>query len=259
VLIRREPAPQLRGHVSSYYGFSEDTGAPTRRREGPGADAVVIVTFEHEWLIDDARHTSFVAGLYDEQVTTEHPGRSYGMQLNLAPLSAHGMLRLPMHTLAHRTVPLEDVLGGTSLVERLHDADAWPARFEILDGALTKLLAHAPPPSPGIAWAWKRLRETDGRARIGELAGELGWSRKRLVARFREEIGLPPKTVARLLRFEHARALAERPERPDWARIAVECGYYDQSHLINDFRAVTGLTPREYAETFFQDTASSAA
>jgi AraC-like DNA-binding protein len=66
---------------------------------------------------------------------------------------------------------------------------------------------------------------------------------------------LPPKTAARLLRFEHARGLAERVKAPDFARIAVETGYYDQSHLINEFRSFTGRTP----ETFFQDTGAAVA
>jgi AraC-like DNA-binding protein len=238
--------------VSSYYGFREETGRPIRRREGPGADVVVILTFDEEWLIDDARHRSFIAGLHDAQVTTEHPGRSYGMQVNVVPTTAHMLLGLPMDSLARRTVPLEDVLGKEAelLVERLYELPDWASRFELLDGFLTARLADARPPSSGVAWAWQRLRESNGSVAIGALAEELGWSRKRLVARFRHEVGLPPKTVARLLRFEHARELAERPDRPDWARIAVECGYYDQSHLINDFRAVTGRTP----ETFLQDT-----
>jgi transcriptional regulator GlxA family with amidase domain len=73
-----------------------------------------------------------------------------------------------------------------------------------------------------------------------------------LVARFRDEIGLPPKAVARLLRFERAGELAGTMP---WAELAFECGYYDQSHLINEFRAITGRTP----VTFVQDAAMSAA
>jgi AraC-like DNA-binding protein len=61
--------------------------------------------------------------------------------------------------------------------------------------------------------------------------------------------------VARLLRFERARALTEQATDPDWTRIALEAGYYDQSHMINDFRAVTGRTPA----TFFQDMAADGA
>jgi AraC-like DNA-binding protein len=75
------------------------------------------------------------------------------------------------------------------------------------------------------------------------------------VASFREEVGLPPKTIARLLRFERARELAALAEQPDWPRIALASGYYDQSHLINEFRRVTGRTP----VTFFQDQRAAAA
>ena len=64
-----------------------------------------------------------------------------------------------------------------------------------------------------------------------------------------------PKRAARLLRFERARELAEAAERPDWARVAVEAGYYDQSHLINEFREITGRPPA----TFLQDGATQAA
>ena len=249
-MIRRAPAAALRGHVSSYYGFREQTGAPLTRREGPGAEVVVILAFEEDWLIDGERRTSFVGGLRNDQVTTEHQGRSYGMQLNLVPTSAYRVLGVPMNALAHRTVPLEDVLGDAFPVERLAEVD-WPERFELLDAALAKRLGEATGSSE-VEWAWHRLSTTHGRIPIAELARELGWSRKRIVARFREEVGLTPKAAARLLRFERARELAGTLP---WAEIAFDCGYYDQSHLINDFRAVTGRSP----ETFLQDAERAAA
>jgi AraC-like DNA-binding protein len=253
--IRRDPAPRLRGLVTGYYGFREETEGPIRRREGPGSDIVVVVSFGEHWLIDDARHTSFAAGLHETQVTTEHGGRSFGMQLNLAPPAAHVLFRVPLHTLAHRTVPLDDVLCEPSLVDRLYESGDWEARFALLDRVLARRLADAPPPSRELVWSWQRLCETHGGVAVQTLAAELGWSRRRLVARFRDEIGLPPKAVARLLRFEHARELAERAERPDWAQIAIASGYYDQPHLINEFRRITDRTP----VTFFQDADAAAA
>jgi AraC-like DNA-binding protein len=254
--VRREPAPYLEGQVSSYYAFREAGPAPIRRREGPGVDVVVVLAFTDGWRIDDQRHASFVAGLYERQVLTENGGSADGMQINLSPLAAHRLLRLPMRTLAHRTVALEDVFGSEAglLVERLAELED-AARFELLDSLLSERLAASKSPDAGVAWALGRLEATHGRVPVAALAGELGWSRKRLVARFQEQVGLPPKAVARLLRFEHARELGARPDRPSWAEIALECGYYDQSHLINEFRAVTGRTP----VTFFQDTAAAAA
>jgi AraC-like DNA-binding protein len=253
--VASQPAPELRGRVSRYHGFVEATGEPLRRREGPGVDVVVVLSFAHEWVVDDASLTSFVGGLHDRQVTTEHAGRSYGIQIDLAPPAARALFRIPMHELAQRTVPLEDVLPDRTLVERLADAPDWPGRFRLLDAVLARRFAEAEPAPREIEWAWRRLHETHGRLAIAALAQELGWSRKRIVARFREQVGLPPKTVARVMRFERARQLAAASTRPDWARIAAECGYYDQSHLTRDFRAVTGRPPA----TFFQDAVSAAA
>jgi AraC-like DNA-binding protein len=249
------PSPVLAGKVSGYYGFRETKPEPVRRREGPRRDVVLIVSFGEEWTIDGERFTSFAAGLHDRQVTTEHGGRSFGMHIDLAPPAAYTLFGLPLHTLARRKVPLEEVVDEPFLVERLHDEHDWGGRFRLLDEVLARRLAAGRPASAGVTWAWQRLFETGGRVRVGTLAEQLGWSRKRIVTRFREEVGLPPKAAARLLRFERARALAERTQRPDWVRIAAECGYYDQSHLINEFRAVTGLTPA----TFFQDTVAPAA
>jgi AraC-like DNA-binding protein len=249
--IRQAPAAPLAGRVTSYYGFEEETPEPVRQREGPGADVVVILTFEEHWLIDGERHTSFVGGLYERQVTTEHPGRSLGMQVNLDPLAARALVGAPLHELANLTVPLDEILHAPFLVVRLAGARDWDSRFALLDETLAPRLADARP-SGEVAWAWQRLRQTQGRIAIGELAAELGWSRKRIVARFRDEIGLPPKAVARLLRFEHARELAGTMS---WGELAFECGFSDQSHLIGEFRRVTGRTP----ETFLQDTVAQAA
>jgi AraC-like DNA-binding protein len=247
--VSQAPAPALRGLVSGYYGWRERTLHAVRRREGPGTDVVVVLSFDEEWLIDGRRLTSFVAGLHDRQVTTEHGGRSYGMQVNLAPPAARVLFDLPLHSLAGLAVPLEEVVDEPFLVERLHGAGSWDARFRLLDAVLTKRFAGADEPSPEVDWAWRQLVEAESRAGVGALANELGWSRKRIVARFRDEVGLPPKALARVARFERAKRLAEAEERPNWARIAVESGYYDQSHLSNEFRRITGRTPA----TFFQD------
>jgi AraC-like DNA-binding protein len=251
--VRGRVGEALRGKVSAYHGFREEASGPVSRLEGPGSHVVVIVSFGDEWSIDGDRLCSFVGGLRDRQVATRHEGRSHGIQIDLSPPAAHRLFALPLHELAYRQVPLEDVLDEPFLSERLHDAGEWGARFRLLDDVLARRLTGSTPCD--IDWAWTRLVQTDGAVRISDLARELGWSRKRIVARFREEVGLTPKRAARLLRFERARALAETAARPDWARIAREAGYYDQAHLINEFRSVTGRTP----ETFFQDSVAPAA
>ena len=259
------PAAGLRDLVGRYYGFCDETGRTTRRREGPGPEVVVILSFGNEWRIGGALDatprleplTSFVGGLRDTSVITEHDGQAAGIQIDLTPLAAHMLFKLPMHALAERNLPLDALLHGSDLlVEQLYEAGSWDERFHLIDLELSSRFEAARPPTPGVVWAWARLRDTRGRAAVGALAEELGWSRRRLVARFREEIGLPPKAVARLLRFKHALELVDRGA--PWAQVAVTAGYYDQSHLINEFRSITGITPARYV-TNLQDGAEIAA
>jgi len=250
MLVERGPHPALRGQVRSYYGFAEETVGPLRRREGPGSSVVIVISFEHEWRMGQAlaperpfeRFTSFVAGMHDAALLTEHLGRSEGIQVNLSPPAAAVLLGIPMHELARRIVPFEDVL-PVELVERLADAPDWNARFDLLERALAERLAGGPRPD-GALWAWERLAETHGQIRVETLCEELGWSRRRLAARFHDVVGLPPKTVARLLRLDRAIELAGSGMA--WPEVAYACGYFDQSHLVNEFRRITGASPTQY-------------
>ncbi len=94
-----------------------------------------------------------------------------------------------------------------------------------------------------MTWAWRRLLATGGTVQVAALAEAVGWSRRHLGERFRDEFGLSPKAAAMVLRFERSRRLLERPARRGLAEIAVTCGYYDQAHLTRDWRTLAGCTP----------------
>ena len=157
------------------------------------------------------------------------------------------LLGLPMHLVAGRVVELGAALPalGAELPERLAEAPGWAERFALLDAAIGRRLMAARVPSPDVARAWRRLRETNGRVPVARLAAELRCSRRHLSSRFREQIGVTPKAAARVMRFHHAMDRLHAHGGGRWAEIAAECGYYDQSHLHRDFRAYAGLTPGE--------------
>lgn len=247
--------PALRPHVRGYAGFTEHTAEPMRRREPVNGDVVLIISFGPSMLLhwpDEAgapseRRTSFLVGMHAPVTVTEHDGVSEGVQVDLTPVGAHMLLGMPMHLVAGQVVELDAALPvlGAELSERLAEAPGWAARFVLLDAVIGRRLAAAREPSPDVAHAWRRLRESQGRLTVNRLAAELRCSRRHLSGRFREEIGVTPKAAARVMRFHHAmdRLRAEGGGR--WAEIAAECGYYDQSHLHRDFRAYAGLTPGE--------------
>ena len=146
-----------------------------------------------------------------------------------------------MSEIAGGMVRAEDLLGNAvaALRERLGAERDWERRLDIVEAFLaSRLLAMARTGTPAT-WAYERLWQSHGMERIEAIASQLGWSRKHLAARFRDEIGLSPKTVAQMMRFNLALAHARR-QTCGWAELAGLCGYADQAHLVRDFNRFSG-------------------
>jgi AraC-like DNA-binding protein len=145
-------------------------------------------------------------------------------------------------------VPLEAVWGrrGPALRDRLLAAGSTEEMREVVEAAL---LAAAEPPRPDPALA-AAVAALHGGASVAEAADRLGWTTKTLVRTFSARVGLAPKRFARVRRFQRllsAAAARLGATGGDWARLAAECGYHDQAHMIHDFRSFAGQSPTEYA------------
>ena len=191
-----------------------------------------------------------MAGLHDAPALTEHAGEGHGIQAYLTPLGARRLLGMPMGELTREVVELEDLIGPAAheLADRLATAPDWATRFDLLERAIAARTLAAPPVAPELVWSWQRLHDP---VPIGELADEVGWSRRHLAATVNRELGMAPKALARLLRFE--RALQRLRAGADLVDVALDSGYYDQAHFNRDFRAFAGVTPTEYRVTSVQE------
>jgi transcriptional regulator GlxA family with amidase domain len=98
-----------------------------------------------------------------------------------------------------------------------------------------------------LKFALKMLAVGGNGALVEAVSRELGFSQRRFIQMFSSHVGLTPKVFYRVLRFQRARVLAEKLEAPAWAELAVACGYFDQSHLIKDFKEFSGSTPNTYS------------
>ena len=256
-MVYGAPDPRLDGYVHSYCAYDERTGSFVRRRELPSDRVVGIVNLGAPIrVLTDGWTTQpdgFLAGLHDSFAVTETCGAQRGVQIDFSAVGAHLLFRQPMHELTHRVVTLEDLLGraGVLLREALESAPSWEAKFGVLDDFFLARLDDELSPVPTITRALGRLRATSGAIPVSELADEIGCSRRYLVAGFREHVGITPKLLARILRFQRAVGMMERPL--SWAEISLACGYYDQAHLIRDFRQFTGSAPGEFARRRLPD------
>jgi AraC-like DNA-binding protein len=256
----------LSGAVIDYVGFVQQEPEPVRFRELPCTYVPLILDFGDGWSVGDARRPertperfgSFVAGLTEGPVVVEHGGTARCIQVNLTPLGARRLLGLPMSEIVNRCVAIEEILGreGHLLLDRLAAAPSWDERFRIVDGVLTKRLTAARPVDPGTAWALGRIVASDGRVAIGGLARELGWSHRRLIARFRDDVGVAPKALARIVRFECLTNVLRAEPDIQWSWAAARCGFFDQAHLAREVRDLADLTPtalRGESVNFVQD------
>ena len=270
-LVQAAPVPALRDVVVRMTGCVARAPGPVRFRELPVTFVPVILDLDRGWAVGDARRPeaplerfgTFVAGLTDFPVSVEHPGSAHCLQVDLRPLAARRLLGVPMHELANRTVALEDVLGAGAreLVARVADTDGWAARFALVQRAIAARLADAPPGRSETAWALGRIAGPRP-VPVGDVARELGWSHRRLIARFRDEVGMPPKLVGRIARFERAREAIVDDPSADLAAVAARCGYADQAHLSREVAAFAGSSPgrmRAEAVNSVQDPAAAAA
>lgn len=158
--------------------------------------------------------------------------------------AAH-FFKTPLSEARDQLVDLDKLWGldGALLRERLLLAPSPEGKFRVLRSLLLRNLADAQAPDRAIPFAAAAFERG---ASVSDVTERLGLLPKTFVRRFRSRTGLTPKCFARVRRLRRLLASIDDPAATDWASLAASHGYADQSHLIHDFRELTGLTPAAY-------------
>ncbi len=232
--------------VKRYAGYSEhSTGF--RRREVPGPGVGLVLAFGDPLIAEDgSRLGAFAFGNQTTASLSTVLGHQSGVQIDLTPLGARSLLGVEPAALTDTVVPLDVALGpfGVELLDRLASASSWSARFDLIDAAIAAVPAVGL--APEVDWVVDQLARSKGQGRVEGLVNETGWSLRHFGRRFLEQIGLAPKTYARLLRFEHAVELVRARRGVTLAEVAADAGFFDQAHFNRDFRSFAGCTPSEF-------------
>jgi AraC-like DNA-binding protein len=250
--LSRAPRPVLASSVDRLWFVSDPPPHPRARVLPSGTLELVVNLAEDEIRVYDpaARRVQRYPGAIVSGALTssfgidpcEH-GSSIGVHFK--PGGAFAFLGVPAFELADAHVDLEGLWGRRARVlrDRLRAAPL-SEKFTILEDALLDCLVRPVRRHPVVPFALTELSRSDVAVRT--VAERAGLSHRRLVEVFRAEVGMTPKTFSRVRRFERAVARARGSAvAPDWASLALECGYFDQSHMIRDFVALSGLTPLE--------------
>lgn len=156
------------------------------------------------------------------------------------------VLGVPASTLAGRVVPLEDLWGDAAtrrLLERLADAETTALAAAVLESAIAERVATADKPTAHARLVLDAADKLTS-ASVSAVAVDLGVSERHLRRIFHETVGVSPKAFAKLARFHRALRAVGDGRHVSWAGVAADAGYYDQAHLIAEFRAIAGATPK---------------
>lgn len=233
MVVEVAPSAALAPWVECFwYRAASTSAAPVAHRVLPDGAADILIDIDASSahavgtmtrpLLLEARTTPELLGV------RFHPGR------------ALPFLRMPLSAVTDERAPL---LRLRDDADAIANAPTFAARVSAFESVLVAALTRSGETDRRVDAAVARIVAGEGRVAIDPLADDIGISRQHLSRRFLAHVGVTPKTFARVIRFRALLRRAERTPSRDWAALAAEAGYFDQSHLIADFQQFAGTTP----------------
>jgi AraC-like DNA-binding protein len=249
IYVEKPPPAALAPWVECFWSVT-DTGARARRepdRIVPDGCPELIVHLADpfarkvggRWV---RQPRVFLAGTLTRPWMVRAGPRVRTVSIRFRPGGAAAILGFSMDGTADREVPFSTTKGGRALLATLSAARTTERRFAALASWVGQ---RAPSPRAGqTAPAVDAIRRSRGQVRVDELARSLGWSPRRMQRAFAAELGIAPKTYTRIVRLNAVLATLGEDDRAAAVDLALEAGYFDQAHLLRDFRELAGRTPR---------------
>ena len=257
MLVSRRPAPPLDRYVDCIWYSQRDVISHAMERMLPTASAALVIHLRQEYFRhyrdDSDQHGqryrgAVVHGAQSGYFVSERSQPDTVIGVHFHPGGAAPFFDMPIAEFSDRHVALDDLWGSEAhlLRERLLAAGSVAARFGLVEQALRKRFVKPSPAHDVVAYALQAFSRFSLPAHVRTVQRATGYSPRHFIQLFRNEVGLSPKLFSRIQRFQQLLQRVASGEQVDWAALAAAAGYYDQSHLIRDFRDFSGITPQRY-------------
>jgi AraC-like DNA-binding protein len=249
------PRPPLADFIDKLW--LSQGAAPTHQKERllPDANVELVINLHQNHIHLYDRNTyrrcgtapgCIVSGPRSQYFVIDTQDQTATMGVHFRPGGAFPFFRVPPSELADQSVAL-DALWGTAAAELRDRLLATPTplgKFCVLEACLLEQLAKPLERHPAVRFGIQQL----GRERrpVAQVVNKVGFSQRRFIQLFDQQVGLTPKLFCRVSRFQRVVQTAHGAGEIDWADLALDCGYYDQAHFIHDFQSFAGITPATY-------------
>lgn len=193
-------------------------------------------------------HGAMVGGAHSKPFIIDTSQTVTLLSVWFKPGGANLFFGVPSSELLNMHLPLETLWrsDADTLYDRLREAQSPNQCFQILENALLWRLQHASPRHRAVSYALTIFRSDPQNTKIKDVVDRIALSPTRFIHVFREDVGMTPKQFCRIQRFQGVLKVVASKKEVDWVDVALSCGYYDQSHFINDFRRLAGISPTAY-------------
>jgi AraC-like DNA-binding protein len=257
VYLEHIPAAPLNGFIRMLWYARVEASVHSRERILPTGRVQVILNLARDFLLDcpnglpvERMPAALVVGARSryEIVDTSDMADLIGIVFSaggFGPFAAGG----PVDSLSNRSTTLEDVWGGAApaLRNQLLELSTPAERLRSMEAFLLERFAGRLARHRVVDFALSSFLEAPVAKTVREVARSTGWSERRFSQVFREQVVLSPKAWMRIQRFQRAVKQLHAGVNLPWAEMALDCGYYDQSHFANDFRAFSGIDATTYS------------
>ncbi|HEY6399846.1 MAG TPA: helix-turn-helix domain-containing protein [Blastocatellia bacterium] len=252
-----KPNPPLSKFVDSFWLYEGHAAERKTERILPtGTLELVINLRQNELLFYDPERPenrsrfcgAVVSGAHGRGFSPEAAEETFIIGVHFKPGGAFPFLGLPAGDIADTHVDLETLWGPSAgrLRDRLCEARTPAERFRLLQESLLSRSCHDPEQHYAVSAALEMFGKNQTRPTVREAAKYLGLSQRRFIQVFKAEVGMTPKLFSRIQRFQQTRTFIQQNPAPNWADLAVDFGYFDQSHLIREFLEFSGLSPTNH-------------
>ena len=248
----RPPADELTPFIENYWEVTSSEDEPVDLRVDVFVDGRADLVFNYgaaytrSTIGGDAREIT--ASNFDAQrlvpIRIEQSGAVHIVGVRFRLGGAGAFAAVPLRASTGKTVAPDEVFSGAGELEAaLKDAPGLDARARLLDAYFLERRTS----SPAFATFTRALdRYATGAPPVARVAAEVGVSARHLERLFARFLGLPPRTVGRIQRFQGALRMLMRDPGCTLAEVAANADYFDQAHFIREFREMTGGVPRGY-------------
>jgi AraC-like DNA-binding protein len=256
-----QPHPLLAPYIHTFVVFESPAGHPltSSRIIAPTGCAKIVLPYKNDLQASNERllqkhpegKIQFI-GISDEPIVVSSPEQASGtVIIELTSQGARRFTHFAMQEVTNLIFPFDTLFEkeGNRLQEQIGNAGTVLKKIDLLQAFLIKKMAAPTSSESVVDYAVGLIEQQEGRISIRELERRTGYSARYLNLLFQEHVGLSPKTLASVNRFQHFYHLWAKNPAPDFFKKDLYDFYYDQSHMIREFKRFTGFTPVVYAET----------